>query len=110
MFNDEKTGDIILIFNIDVILLYIHTITVLFLSMMVLGVMIVHAISILVFGMGFVVVMMMTVLIFPRYLLVMTGHRSGKMMIRVRMTMSFVMSVPFYIVSDRRFLIVIFNF
>lgn len=64
------------------------TIAVLLLSVVVLGMMIVHTVRIFVLRMGLVVVMMMSVLIFPRYLLMMTYYWSGKMMVRVRVVMT----------------------
>ena len=60
----------------------------LLLSMVVLSVFIIHAISELILGMSLVVVMMVTVFIFPSDFLVMTLHRPRKVMKRMRVTMS----------------------
>lgn len=73
------------------------TIAMLLLFMMVLGVVIVHAVRVLVLRMGLVVVMMMPMLIFPRYLLMVAYHWPGEMMERVRVVMTLGVSVAVYI-------------
>lgn len=60
----------------------------LLLSMVVLGVFIIHTISELILGICLVVVMMMAVFVFPTDLLVMALDRPGKMMKGMRVTMT----------------------
>lgn len=73
------------------------TIAMLLLPVVIFSVVIVHAIRVFILRIGLVVVMMMPVLIFPRYLLVVTYHRSGKMMKRVHVVISPAVSIAVYI-------------
>lgn len=61
------------------------------LSMVVLGVFIIHTIGELILRMGLVIVMMMAVFVFPTDLFVMAHHGSRKVMKGIRMTMT---SIP----------------
>lgn len=76
------------------------------LSVVILRVMIVHAVRVFVLRMGLVVVMMVSVLILPKYLLVMTHHWPQEMVERVRVMMTSAMPVAIYI-RDRSFLTVV---
>lgn len=83
------------------------TVTMFLLSVMVLGMVIVHAVRVLVLRMGLVVMMMVAVLVLPEYLLVMAYHGPDEMMERVRMVVTSAVSVAIYIHDHPFFAIVV---
>lgn len=66
----------------------------LLLTVKVFGVMVLHSVMKLVLRMSLVVVMMMTVLVLPRHFLMMTGHRTVKVLERMGLVMMMAAPLP----------------